>query len=528
MYLQKFMHRRKFMERSIIGAGGLLVTSSLLGSCSLKDHDIPDPEGPVIFPPLGEDYGDNFSWNDDAKIIVSTALSMIPEAGEILSGLVDILWPADKPDVWDQIKAQVEALIDQKIADDKYSTVSEDLAGLKNVLTIYLNEVKNGKPDDIRVQWMNTRSHFVAALPHFQTAGYEVLLLPLFGQFATMYLSLLRDGVQFGQSWGRSDADHQQDIIDLQTAISSYVKYTAETYNNIGRVNLANKTKRDDSMNEPFRSINTYDRQMTLTVLDFMNTWFYFDITQYPSGTYALLGREIYSDPYGTCFNSTNGNPISFQPSSLLPSNITVWASDRVDAAQLTYPADGGPGGVAQTPRMGVQVGGKTAGGTSSKQYTINISPDNPITKVRAWTGMYPDGALQGPFASAFQFQFNDNSTTDVYGSLKNADTSTSTDTGMFGYPGEALSSIYIHGANNLLGGADCVVFGFKYWQSPQATLRAISALYVKSPADRSEADFHKAFPKLGISVGSVSTELKTARQEYWSSVKKRADEVKG
>ncbi|RYZ21477.1 MAG: hypothetical protein EOP49_47025, partial [Sphingobacteriales bacterium] len=308
-----------------------------------------------------------------------------------------------------------------------------------------------------------------------------------------MYFSLLRDGVLFGPNWGMTAGDNTQVATDLQTAIPLFVQYTAETYNNIGRVEVVGKTKRNDLINEPFKSINTYDRQMTLTVLDFMNTWPYFDSTRYPNGPDAVLGREIYSDPYGICYNSTNGNPISIQASSLLPSNITVWASDRVDAAQLTYPAGGGPAGVTQTVRMGVQVGGKTAGGTSSNPNTVNISSSNPITQVRVWTGQYPDGGLVGPFPSAVQFQFNDQTTSAQYGSLRNAQVGYSTDTGMFGYPGEALSSIYIHGANNLLGGADCAVFGFKFWQSPQATLRAISALYVKSPAERSEADFHKA-----------------------------------
>lgn len=515
--------RRKFLERSALGAGSILFSATLLQSC-IKDHLIPNPEGPTIMPPLGEDYGGNFSWNDDAKIVVTTALGMVPEAGEILSGLVDIFWPSDKPNIWDQVKEQVEALMNQKIDALVYQQVTEDLQGLNNSLTLYLNELKNGSPGDIKQQWTITRNLFVNALPHFQSAGYEVLLLPLFAQFVNMYFSLLRDGVLFGLSWGMTTGDNTQVATDLQTAIPVFVQYTAETYNNIGRVNVVGKTKRNDQMGEPFRSINIYDRQMTLTVLDFMNSWFYFDSTRYPDGPDELLGREIYSDPFGSYGNSTPGTPISIQSYPGFPSNITVWASDRVDAAQLTYNESGT---ISQTPRMGVQAGGKTAGGSPSKPYSVDISPNNPITKVRVWTGQYPDGGLQGPFASAFQFQFNDNTTSNTFGSLRNAQVGYSTDTGMFGYPGEALSSIYIHGFNNLLGGADSVVFGFKYWQSPQATLRAISALYVKSPAERSEADFHKAFPHLGISAGSITDELKTVRQAYWAAFEAHAKTLK-
>ena len=524
MSSEDFMqNRRKFIKRSALGAGGVLFLPSLLSSCT--DHNIPDPQGPVLLPLLGDDYGDNFNWNDDGKIVVKTALSYIPVAGEMLSGLVDIFWPNSKPEIWPQIRAEVEALVQKDISDYAFSQVQGNLDGLRNVMLHYLDELKNGEPGDIKAAFNDVRNDFDLYEPNFRDSLYAVPLLPLFGQFATMYLGLLRDGALFGASWGMTDGDVKSLVTWIDTKIGDYYGYTADTYNK-GRGDVANNTKYDPYKMEPFKSINTYDRQMTLTVLDFMNSWPYFSVSSFPTAVTVELKREIYSDPYGSSDNSTTSGGISFTPWGLMNSSITVWASDRVDAVQSTYT---GIDTVSQTPRWGVPVGGKVAGGAPSTANTINISPNNPITKVRALTGKYPFGGPDpvGPFACAFQFQFNDNTTTKEFGSLINAQAGTTTDTGMFGYPGEALTLVFIHGGNKIIGGADCVVFGFTPWESPQTTLRGISALYVKSPTERSEAEFDKAFPKLGISAGSITEELKTARKEYWASINARAKQLK-
>jgi alkaline phosphatase D len=38
------INRRKFLERSVLGAGGVIFSTVLIGSCT--DHNIPDPNDP--------------------------------------------------------------------------------------------------------------------------------------------------------------------------------------------------------------------------------------------------------------------------------------------------------------------------------------------------------------------------------------------------------------------------------------------------------------------------------------------------
>lgn len=495
-------NRRKFLERSALGAGSVLFSSMLLGGCT--DHLIPGETKPPTVPALTNTETD---WNDDAKAVVSFGLGMIPEAGEVLSLLVDIFWPNTQEDVWGEVKAQVEALVNQQIAADVYNRVQGNLDGLKNVTANYLNAIHND--GDVKTNWINLRNDFALYQPNFQQAGDELLLLPLFGQFANMYLSVLRDAVLHGSDWGMAPGDLQQAAKDLTQYISDFSNYVSNTYST-NRSNLLQATPRDNHACEPFRTVNTFDRQMTLTVLNFMDTWPYFDATAYPNGsgeTMITLSREVYSDPYGSCVNS--GDIVIASPApTQRPTSITVWAWDRLDGVQVTYPNGSGPGGVTQTKRMGDQYGGssQTHGGV------VPLSLDNPI--IGASTTYNQDV----PFT--LQFVYADYTTSPVFGGNAGWGTNGS---GTIGYLYHALTSIHVNGVNEYYGSADSIVFGYKYWKSPALTSSAVQAIYVKSPKERTAAEFAKVLPSFIIPANLITEELKVARAAYWASIEARA-----
>lgn len=491
--------RRKFLERSAWGFGSAFLLPSLLQSC-MQDHNIPPVNPPR--PPLLTVTDADIDWNDDAKTAVVAGIGMIPEVGEILGPLVDILWPSTKEDVWGQIKAQVEALIDQKIAAQVYIDVSNDLTGLYNDTSNYQSELNGGAAATILAYWVSADQQFSNSLPHFQSDGNQLPLLPLFGQFATMHLALLRDGALFGKNWGMNDTDVQNLAKRLNVTINTYYGYAADTFNK-GRLDLANKTKTDYHLGEKFRTINKYDRQMTFTVLDFMNSWPFFSASQFPNGTTVELTREIYTDPYGT---GDDSGAIVIDPllPKQFPTQLSVWGGDRIQAVQVTYPAGSGPGGVTQTKRMGA------GGGNLS---TLTLSPENPINWLQVQYGSIVNG---------FQFFYADGSYSPQFGLGYVDPKNKPTETGWFTYANESLSSIHINGASNFYNSADLVVFGFQYRQLPTETLKAIRAIYVKSPKERSVADFTKAFPKVSIPANLINNELKAARQAYWAALKAR------
>ncbi|WP_421827247.1 insecticidal delta-endotoxin Cry8Ea1 family protein [Larkinella sp.] len=440
-------NRRQFLERSAWGFGSLLVSSSLLQSC-INDHNIPQ----IIPPGLGDDV----DWNNDAKLAVATALGYIPEVGVFVSALVTIIWPFSGSSPWDGVKAQVEALVDQKLADDDYNRVTANLAGLRGVIGDYKQAITNNA--DIKTYWIIAFTDCDLYQPSFQQKGDEVLLLPLFAQFANLYMGLLRDVVLFGKSWGMTDTEIQTYTQKFDDKFTEFTNYAYTTYSN-GRAPKLN-IPRDDKAMEPFRSTNTYDRFMTMLVLDYMDAWGYFNPRLYPNGAVnpdgtkiRIFTREIYSDPYGNRVNFDRKTPpfaLPSEPAYDFPTQITVWAGHRIDAVQLTYPAGDGPNNVTTTPRMGDSNGGSP--------YTFDTGSAIPITKVVVsydWTA----GMTATQVIDSLQFTFNNGYQTGTMGTTQGQFTPSA------GYNGYGLSSIYIDGVDETLSyAANCIVFGFLPW----------------------------------------------------------------
>jgi hypothetical protein len=161
-------------------------------------------------------------YNNLGRTIVMDGFGKIPEVGGLISDITGVLWPATNKDdgVWDHIRANVEALINEKLDDDHYNNVSEHLTGLKSDMDIYLGSAGDND-SETSVYFITVQTQFGISLPFFQSKGREFLLLPLFTQFANLHLSLLRDGVLWGSKWGLSDGDVNRLKNGLKSSIKS-------------------------------------------------------------------------------------------------------------------------------------------------------------------------------------------------------------------------------------------------------------------------------------------------------------------
>lgn len=408
------------------------------------------------------------NWNNDSRWVIMNGLGLIPTVGSLVGNIVGVLWPSSGEDVWSQIENQVEQLIDQEISTTVYGLVETNLQGLQNNVNDYLAALHATSPDPTTIsdKWYVANGNFEQYLPNFQynSGGqdYRLLLLPLFAQFANLHLSLLRDGVLLGETdmnWQESDRDLAHQELTNNSAgtigITPYTNYANMIYQQ-GLQNVMNSTPVNSVQNQPFLAANTYTRQMTLSVLDYVNLWPYFDAETYTSAVSVHLNREIFSDPQGTSDNSSNLNPITSPPNpppTQPLSAIQVAASSMVLGVQVTYPAGGGPNGETQTPVMGYQGGGTT----------INVTSSNPI-KVAA--------GRVGSVVNGLQFYFEDTTETAMLGGTgfgPNGAFPGGTPFYCF-YSGHILSSVYIHGYSEAYNSADCVVFGFQLEQSQAAT----------------------------------------------------------
>lgn len=464
-----------------------------------KSHTLMDASEDVIF--IESDY--DIDYNNAARIIVSTCLGKIPEVGFVLSAMVNIFWPSSHKDVWSEIKERVEELINEKISNLVYQQVQDDLTGLKNNLDEYLWAAAHSQlPTYISEKYNVVLGDFLQQLPNFQSKGYEVLLLPLFAQFANLHLSLLRDGVLYGAGWGWTESIQQHNRQQIRETIRLYEDYAEKTYSN-GLEDTKKKAPSNKHFTEPLNTINKYVRNMTLTVLDFKRMWQYFDPVDYPTPVKIYLDREIYSDAVGTADNS---GPINLPTPPVQPiSKIVVWAWDRIDACQLDYPSGGGPGGATQTQRMG-----DASGGSSEPPHggVFDLNSRGSIVQVKTRTG---------DILNAWWFVFSDGSTSNMLGGNYPGGSDST-----FSYTDEILSSIKIMGISRFYGSADCAVFGFKYLREtklPEPSL--LRTIYIASPKRVEPKEIAELFGVQDTERAEKEIQV-WAKDYHWDALRKR------
>lgn len=362
----------------------------------------------------------------------------MPYIGWALAGFVEFFWPQSGEDVWDQIKEQVEELIDQELADFEYKQVKADLDGLEGPLRDYTSAVQQPNPDRTNVvaTFDVAKGLFENRSPDFMIEGYEVLLLPLLSQMATMHLSLLREGVLHGKDWGLTDQDVAGYSWELTQQVDRYVSW-CETwyYEGLAHLQLPHEGRNLPTLQ--WNARNAYTRSMTLTVLDSAFYWPYTDPTLYRAGSpMPRLTREIYADAQG---NLNDAEPPLVDGVLRMPiTGVAIWGGDRVEAVQVSYTDHTGPRE------------GSDSGGANSPPHGWNgsVSADNPIVVGSGTSGDILDSVLLG---------FKDGEQTDTCGS----------DAGgapfSWSFPAQVVSSIKVPGADAYYGSADCVIFGFRF-----------------------------------------------------------------
>lgn len=398
----------------------------------------------------------SINWSYDLEQYIAGILGLVPEVGSMLSAFVYILWPSTE-DVWAEVQAQTEELIDEKLAANVQEEVDAKLKGLQNVINDYLNAVPTNDYPEIARRWTSAKEIFLSDIPTFQMEDYQFLLLTDFVQVGNMYLSLLRDGIIGGPTWGWNEATVQNTAQELTGCIADFTTYVQGVYD----AQLATYPNSLTNISQ-WNARNAYIRTMTLTALDFMNMWPYFDISVYPNPVTFYLDREIYTDYCGT--NTDSGALHLPGPPSQPITQVSVWGWDRIDAVQVTYPAGGGPNGETSTPRMGDASGGANTpphGGvfdTSNNAIVqVNLGTGTIINYMYLW---FADGTMSNELGGN-------------YGGG---------DAHIYSIGNEIVSSFFINGVSKYYGSADGIVCGFKYINPMPAMAPDSEAMYLIAP----------------------------------------------
>lgn len=413
-------------------------------------------------------------WNNAALQAITAGLDQIPVVGGILSHLVFAFWPPSGEDVWAEIKQNVETLINQSISENDFEIVQEQLGsasqknGLLGVLNNYLGSI-NPDPNhnngmDPKEMWDSAEQTFTFAQAAFQQKNLELLLLPLFAQFANMHLSLLRDGVK--QNW--------VSVKELQSRISDYSQWVDQKYQS-GYTDRANA-------NQGFNYLNEYVQSMQINVLNFRETWPYFDPVKYAPPVKVTFPTQTYFTLTGFFGRPSADYSLPAIPTDQMTNIDVYWLQDLNDDYNFVLGTQVNYAGT-QEPYTGVLVSGGTPPinqpcDPNNDYYCYfkqgaAVSPDNPVVAVQ---GVYDTGG--GTYC--VDFIYKDGSSTGQIPGQNQQDYPTSYN--IAPPRGYYLSSIWVPPATFFYGSAVDMVFGFRYAPPDldQATARALYASFLQ------------------------------------------------
>lgn len=77
------------------------------------------------------------TWNNRLRSGAIEAAALLPVAGDVVGGTIELLWPEDRRSIWQLVEKQTEELIDRKILEHEIRERKNELAGLQDSLFQY-------------------------------------------------------------------------------------------------------------------------------------------------------------------------------------------------------------------------------------------------------------------------------------------------------------------------------------------------------------------------------------------------------
>ncbi|MGG1149721.1 insecticidal delta-endotoxin Cry8Ea1 family protein, partial [Bacillus wiedmannii] len=275
-------------------------------------------------------------------------LGLIPVIGgpaSAIAGLFNVLipywWPeqagnpgtAQAQFTWEQLMSAVETITDKKILNFKKSDAIARWQGIQLLTRDYYlklcdwinDQTSPSKQAAVKDAFDDVEDYIKISMPFFEAQGFQVQMLSMYAQAASMHLLLLRDVVKYGVGWGYEpyEVERYYSHIGLGNKgllqlIADYTDHCVVWYN----TGLQEQYNTGD-----WNKFNDFRRDMTIMVLDIVSIWPTFDPRLYTVPTKSQLTRTVYTRVSG----DTGGGNITVEPT--LP--IDVVESNVVDIPRL-------------------------------------------------------------------------------------------------------------------------------------------------------------------------------------------------
>ncbi|EFA79014.1 hypothetical protein PPL_08482 [Heterostelium album PN500] len=239
-----------------------------------------------------------------ASVIVETILPGFPPP--LAGAIVNSLFPNqnDPQAVWNSILVYAQAAIDDKIDNATYALVQSELVGYSQLMNeYYLASMSDpdSTPEYLSSVYISCVTQVIRQEQLFKTQQFQALLLPLFAQFANLYLTLIRDGVNYGNQLGWSQSVKTRYDSLMKSKIISYAEYSDSVINtHIKSLDYY------ESIRYPPQLWNQISDQLNhfyVSVTAFSYNWKYFDINTYRNGVSINPVSPIFLSNLAGVFN---------------------------------------------------------------------------------------------------------------------------------------------------------------------------------------------------------------------------------
>ncbi len=173
-----------------------------------------------------------FQKETDYRTFVTMAVSLAPEVGQVLSGVIKLLWQDETPDaLFTQMKQYVDRLVPALINKDKVQELDDFVKGLQNIMNKYQSITVL---DEKKVHLLNLIDTVALIEPRFfeppdpkEGGPRPERVLAHFVALGTTKMVALRELYLHGAQYYGSDADRQVHLRDLIVAVEQYTSAVA-------------------------------------------------------------------------------------------------------------------------------------------------------------------------------------------------------------------------------------------------------------------------------------------------------------
>lgn len=157
-------------------------------------------------------------WNNRIRDVVMKITAKIPEVGAAASIIVGILWPEDKIDVFQALKADMIKLVKKEILEYELNRSKSEIDGLKSIIERY----KEAKPHEKGYFLNNWIVEADKLSLIFRQSTNNIHLIPVVVTLALLHLTGLRERVNFGKDLYDEDNTPQWKK-DLEEMYKTYI-----------------------------------------------------------------------------------------------------------------------------------------------------------------------------------------------------------------------------------------------------------------------------------------------------------------